>query len=106
MVGPNGEEFDSTAGGTDEMIDISNPANGTWKVYVHGWSTPGGDSDYDMWSWAIPERRVAARCRSYRLPTSATNATIGTVEPAGAGSPRAPPATGTWARCPTPGRAA
>ena len=26
----------------------------SWKVYVHGWSTPGGDSDYDMWTWAIP----------------------------------------------------
>jgi subtilisin family serine protease len=43
----------STAGGTDELITINNPANGTWKVYVHGWLAPGGDSDYTMYSWVI-----------------------------------------------------
>ena len=43
----------STSGGTDELIDIENPDDGTWSVYVHGWSTPGGDSDYDMYTWAI-----------------------------------------------------
>ncbi|MEA3502894.1 MAG: S8 family serine peptidase, partial [Actinomycetota bacterium] len=35
----------STAGGTHELIDIINPDDGTWTVWVHGWATPGGDSD-------------------------------------------------------------
>ncbi len=45
----------STKGGTDELIDIKSPMDGIWEVYVHGWSTPGGDSDYDMYSWVISE---------------------------------------------------
>jgi subtilisin family serine protease len=85
VVGPNGEEFSSTAGGTDEQIDISSPANGTWKVYVHGWSAPGGDSDYSMWSWAIPAAPGGGSLSIASAPTSATNATVGTVEAAWSG---------------------
>jgi hypothetical protein len=80
VVGPNGEEFSSTAGGTDELIDIRNPADGTWKVYVHGWSAPGGDSDYDMWTWAVPAAAGGGSLSIVSAPTSATNATVGTVE--------------------------
>jgi len=43
----------STSGGTNELIDILFPEDGTWSVYVHGWSCPGGDSDYDMYTWII-----------------------------------------------------
>jgi hypothetical protein len=43
----------STNGGTDELVDITLPADGTWSVYVHGWAAPGGDSAYDMSSWTI-----------------------------------------------------
>lgn len=43
----------STSPGTDEEIDISQPADGTWTVYVHGWAAPGGDSDYTMYSWVV-----------------------------------------------------
>lgn len=51
---PNGDQVaSSTAGGTNEQIDIAAPIDGTWSVYVHGWSAPGGDSDYDMYSWVI-----------------------------------------------------
>jgi subtilisin family serine protease len=51
---PNGDLVaQSTLGGTDEQVDISEPADGTWTVYVHGWQAPGGDSDYTMYSWAI-----------------------------------------------------
>jgi subtilisin family serine protease len=68
----------STAGGTDELINISNPANGTWTVYVHGWSAPGGDSDYDMWTWAVPAATGGSLSIS-SAPTSATIGTIGTI---------------------------
>ncbi len=51
---PNGDFVaSSTLGGTDELVDIVLPMDGTWKVYVHGWLTPGGDSDYTMYSWVI-----------------------------------------------------
>ncbi len=43
----------STSGGTDEQIDITLPADGTWSVYVHGWAAPGGDSDYTLYAWVI-----------------------------------------------------
>jgi hypothetical protein len=43
----------STRPGTEEEIDISSPADGTWKVYVHGWAAPGGDVDYDLYSWVL-----------------------------------------------------
>mgnify|MGYP003291689452 CR=1 FL=1 len=66
--------------GTDELIDIRNPVDGTWKVYVHGWSAPGGDSDYDMWTWAVPAAAGGGSLSIVSAPTSATNATVGTVE--------------------------
>jgi subtilisin family serine protease len=66
----------STAGGTDELVDISNPANGTWSVYVHGWSAPGGDSDYNMWTWAVP----SATGGSLAIDSAPASATTGAVE--------------------------
>ena len=67
----------STAGGTEEQVDISNPADGTWSVYVHGWSAPGGDSDYDMWTWAVP----LATGGSLSIDSAPSSATIGVVAP-------------------------
>ncbi|MEZ4661541.1 MAG: S8 family serine peptidase [Caldilineaceae bacterium] len=43
----------STNGGTDELIDIASPQDGTWSVYIHGWQTVGGSAAYDMYSWII-----------------------------------------------------
>jgi hypothetical protein len=68
----------STLGATDELVDISAPADGTWTVYVHGWSTPGGDSDYTMYSWAISET-PGDNLVIDRAPTSATLGDTGTV---------------------------
>jgi subtilisin family serine protease len=77
---PSGALFaTSTAGGTDELIDISNPADGTWSVYVHGWSAPGGDSDYDMWTWAVP-LATGGSLSIDSAPASATIGTVGTID--------------------------
>jgi subtilisin family serine protease len=65
----------STAGGTNELIDIRLPVDGTWSVYVHGWAAPGGDSDYNMWTWAVP----SASGGSLSIDSAPTSATIGTV---------------------------
>ena len=51
---PNGNLAASSAnGGTDELIDIKLPMDGTWRVYVHGWQTIQPSADYDMYSWII-----------------------------------------------------
>jgi subtilisin family serine protease len=68
----------STLGGTDELVDISSPADGTWTVYVHGWQAPGGDSDYTMYSWAISET-AGGNLTIDSAPTSATLGATGTV---------------------------
>jgi hypothetical protein len=69
----------STRGGTDELVDISLPMDGTWSVYVHGWSAPGGDSDYNMWTWAVPLASGGSLSVD-AAPTSAALATIGTID--------------------------
>jgi hypothetical protein len=45
-------------------------------VYVHGWSTPGGDSDYDMSSWVISGTPGG----SLTLESAPTSATSGSTE--------------------------
>jgi hypothetical protein len=76
VYGPNGEEFDSTSGGTNELIDILLPSDGTWDVWVHGWSAPGGDSDYDMYTWAIS----ATPGGNLTIDLAPTSATLGATE--------------------------
>ena len=54
VIGPAGELVaTSTSGGTDEEISLILPDDGTYSIYVHGWSSPGGDSDYDLYTWVI-----------------------------------------------------
>jgi hypothetical protein len=69
----------STSGGTDELIDIASPADGTWTVYVHGWAAPGGDSDYDMYSWVI-SATPGGNLSIDSAPTAATIGDVGTIE--------------------------
>jgi hypothetical protein len=77
---PNGELVGaSTKAGTDEVVDITLPMDGTWQVYVHGWAAPGGDSDYDLSSWVISATPGGSLVVD-SAPTSATLATSGTVQ--------------------------
>jgi hypothetical protein len=68
----------STSSGTNELIDIFSPADGTWSVYVHGWDAPGGDSDYNMWTWVVP-LATGGSLGVNSAPASATIGTTGTV---------------------------
>lgn len=63
----------STNGATDEQIDVVSPADGTWTVYVHGWSAPGGDSPYTLSTWVIP----AAPGGSLTVDSAPESATLG-----------------------------
>lgn len=69
----------STSGGTDELVSIDDPADGAWTVYVHGYSAPGGDSDYDLYTWQIPNA-TGGTLQIDSAPASATIGTTGTVD--------------------------
>jgi subtilisin family serine protease len=76
VYNPLGQQVaSSTAGGTNEQVDILLPMDGTWSVYVHGWAAPGGDSDYDMYTWAIS----ATPGGNLAIDSAPSSATIGTV---------------------------
>jgi subtilisin family serine protease len=65
----------STAPGTNELVDIPLPVDGTWTVYVHGWQTIGPDSTYNMYSWVVP----LASGGSLMIDSAPTSAAIGQV---------------------------
>lgn len=69
----------STSGGTDELVELTLPMDGTWTVYVHGWSTPGGDSDYDLYSWVI-SATPGGNMTVDSAPASATSGATGAVD--------------------------
>ncbi len=74
---PNGVQVaSSTNGGTDELIDIALPMDGTWSVYVHGWQTVGPSANYDMYSWVIS----ATPGGNLTINSAPTAAAIGTME--------------------------
>jgi len=63
----------STAGGTDELIDIPLPSPGMWSIYIHGWATIGPDSTYDLSTWTVP----SAPGGSLSVDSAPAAATIG-----------------------------
>ena len=80
LVDPNGDLVAaSTNGGTDELIDIVLPMDGTWSLYVHGWLTIDGDSDYDLYSWVV-SATPGGNLSIDSAPASATLGTTGTVD--------------------------
>jgi hypothetical protein len=77
---PNGNfAASSTSGGTDELIDIPLPMDGTWSVYVHGWQTAGPSADYDMYSWII-SATPGGNLSVDSAPASATLGEVGTID--------------------------
>jgi hypothetical protein len=55
LFDPNGDLVAISANeGTDELLEILQPIDGTWTLYVHGWQTIGPDSDYTLSSWVVP----------------------------------------------------
>jgi hypothetical protein len=77
---PNGTQVaTSTSGGTDELVDIELPMDGTWSVYVHGWQTAGPSVDYDMYSWII-SATPGGNMTIDSAPASATLGLIDTID--------------------------
>jgi subtilisin family serine protease len=80
-----GEEVaSSTAGGTDEHIDLSLPADDTYTLYVHGWQTLGGTVDYTLRTWQVP-LESGGSLEVTSAPDTAANGATGTIEVAWSG---------------------
>jgi hypothetical protein len=79
LYDPNGVQVaSSTSGGTDELIDIPSPMDGTWTLYVHGWETLGVSQPYDLYSWSI-SATPGGNMTIASAPGSATNGVAATV---------------------------
>ncbi len=69
----------STNGGTDEIIELVLPANGTYTMVVHGWSVPPTEAplDYSLNYWDVP----VASGGSLSVDSAPASAVAGAVEP-------------------------
>ena len=67
----------STSGAMDEDVNIVLPADGTWTVWIHGWQTGDGASDYDLHSWVVS----ATPGGSLSLDSAPAAAVLGATEP-------------------------
>lgn len=55
LKGPDGRIVaSSTNGGTNEQITLTNPADGTYTMVVHGWAVPTPGTAFDLRSWLVP----------------------------------------------------
>lgn len=69
----------SGTGTSEEQVDVLQPAAGTYSVFVHGWETDGPDSNYTLFSWAVPFDDGAGSLSITSAPTEAVSGTTGTV---------------------------
>lgn len=63
----------STSGGTDELIELTLPADDTYTMVVHGWSVPNEPLPYTLHFWQVP----LASGGSLNLDSAPTSAEIG-----------------------------
>lgn len=63
----------STNGGTDELIELTLPADDTYTMVVHGWSVPNEPLPYTLSYWAVP----LASGGSLSVDSAPTSATVG-----------------------------
>jgi hypothetical protein len=56
LVGPSGDIVaQSTAGGTDELIELSHPQDGTYTLLVHGWQVVSASPlNFSIEQWLVP----------------------------------------------------
>jgi subtilisin family serine protease len=69
----------STAGGTNELIELWLPADDTYTMVVHGWSVPNEPLPFDLYSWVVPLASGGSLVID-SAPTSATAGTVGTID--------------------------
>ena len=69
----------SGAGSTAELIEVVLPANGTYTLYVHGWSVPGGSTGFSLRSWSVPLTPGTGALTIESAPASAVTGADGEV---------------------------
>ena len=74
----------STSGGTDELVELALPADGTWTVYVHGWQAAGASADYELSTWIVP-LTTGGSLSIDAAPASAELGVVGSVDVSWAG---------------------
>ncbi len=67
-------------GGTDELIEMALPDNGTYTLVVHGWSVPAPPLDYSVSFWDVPLTPGGGSLSIDSAPTSATLGAVETIE--------------------------
>jgi hypothetical protein len=81
VFGPDGTLVaDSGAGATNELIELVDPAPGTYRVYVHGWGTGGQTVGYSAHTWSVTGPADAGTLRVTAAPEAAAIGQSGTVE--------------------------
>ena len=70
----------STSGGTDELIELTLPADDTYTMVVHGWSIPNEPLPYTLHFWEVPLVPGGGSLSVDSAPASATANSVGTVE--------------------------
>ncbi|MDX1435380.1 MAG: PPC domain-containing protein, partial [Anaerolineales bacterium] len=70
----------STQGGTDELIELTLPADDTYTMVVHGWSVPNAPLPYTLHFWEVPLASGGGSLSVDSAPASATLGATGTVE--------------------------
>jgi subtilisin family serine protease len=69
----------STNGGTDELIELVLPADGTYTMVVHGWSVPSDPLAYTLQFWDVPATPGGGSLSIDSAPASAVIGNTGTV---------------------------
>jgi hypothetical protein len=70
----------STNGGTDELIELTLPADDTYTMVVHGWSVPNEPLPYTLNYWAVPLAPGGGNLSVDSAPMSATAGTTSTID--------------------------
>ncbi len=69
----------STAPATAEVMDLRLPADGSYTLFVHGWSVPDGNVGYQFHMWDVP-LTTGGSLVIESAPDSATAGAQGTIE--------------------------
>jgi subtilisin family serine protease len=69
----------STSGGTDELIELTLPADDTYTMAVHGWSVPNQPLPYTLHYWEVPLASGGSLSVD-SAPTSAVLGSTGTID--------------------------
>lgn len=65
--------------GTDEVIDMAFPADGDYRLIVHGWLVPGGSLDYGLHMWDVSPTPTGGTLQIDSAPASVTAGTTETI---------------------------